>query len=332
MKRNYLFFIALMFSITAIAQIPTTGLIGYWPFSGNANDMSGNGYHGVNNGASLTIDRFGNPYSAYHFNGLLAYIVLNNNIPIINSNSFTISAWAIMDGPGGGNLGQNNIYEQRCDDATTTAKSTILLMPEDHTGHMLFIIRSSINSMASDGTISTLSKGYGAWHHYAGVLDASDTMRLYIDGQEVGKTPFTHTGDFITDIDYVDFGRHQNSGSTIRGAFNGDIDDVRIYNFGLNQKEILSLYQENTSGISHTVNENGVIILPNPAIHFIHIELPTFEKNDIISVLNIHGQILIQQPIIQKKTQIDLDDIAKGIYFIKITTAEGVVIKKFLKE
>jgi hypothetical protein len=332
MKKNYIFIIALMLSISAIAQIPTTGLIGYWPFSGNTNDMSGNGHHGVNNGASLTIDRFGNPYSAYHFDGLLNYIVLNNNIPIINSNTFTISAWAIMDGPGGGNLGQNNIYEQRCDDATATAKSTILLMPEDQSGHTLFIIRSSINSLASDGTISTLSKGYGAWHHYVGVLDASDTMRLFIDGLEVGKTSFTQTGDFITDIDYVDFGRHQNTGGTIRGKFNGDIDDVRIYNRGLNQDEILSLYQENTSGISHTVNQNCIIILPNPAIHFINIELSTFEKNDIISVLNIHGQILIQQPIIQKKTQIDLGGIAKGVYFIKLTTAEGVVIKKFVKE
>ena len=29
------------------AQIPTEGLVGYWPFSGNANDESGNENHGI---------------------------------------------------------------------------------------------------------------------------------------------------------------------------------------------------------------------------------------------------------------------------------------------
>ena len=72
--------------------------------------------------------------------------------------------------------------------------------------------------------------------------------------------------------------------------------------------------------------------MPNPAISYIIIELPTFKKNDIISVLDMHGQVLIQQPIIQKKTQIDLGSIAKGMYLIKLTTAEGVVIKQFVKE
>ena len=39
--------------------VPTNGLVGYWPFNGNANDESGNGNDGTNNGATLTADRFG---------------------------------------------------------------------------------------------------------------------------------------------------------------------------------------------------------------------------------------------------------------------------------
>ena len=64
-----------MLSITnfIIAQVPsyvpTNGLAGYWPFTGNANDVSGNGNNGTNNGATLTTDRFGNANSAYSFNG-----------------------------------------------------------------------------------------------------------------------------------------------------------------------------------------------------------------------------------------------------------------------
>ena len=41
------------------------GLVAYYPFCGNANDISGNGNNGIVNGATLTTDRFGNSNSAY---------------------------------------------------------------------------------------------------------------------------------------------------------------------------------------------------------------------------------------------------------------------------
>jgi len=44
------------------------GLVAYYPFDSNANDLSGNGNHGTVNGAVLTSDRLGNANSAYHFN------------------------------------------------------------------------------------------------------------------------------------------------------------------------------------------------------------------------------------------------------------------------
>ena len=50
-----------------------TGLVGYWPFCGNANDESGNGNNGTVNGAvaSLCPDRDGNLNSAYNFQNAL---------------------------------------------------------------------------------------------------------------------------------------------------------------------------------------------------------------------------------------------------------------------
>ena len=42
MKKLLLLFLC-MLSITAMAQIPTDGLVAYYPFNGNANDESGNG-------------------------------------------------------------------------------------------------------------------------------------------------------------------------------------------------------------------------------------------------------------------------------------------------
>jgi len=44
-------------------------LIAFYPFCGNANDISGNGINPTFNNATLTTDRFGNANSAYYFDG-----------------------------------------------------------------------------------------------------------------------------------------------------------------------------------------------------------------------------------------------------------------------
>lgn len=71
MKKLTLSF-TLLLATTIFAQvpsyIPTNGLVGWWPFNGNANDESGNGNNGTVNGATLVTDRNLNPNSAYFFN------------------------------------------------------------------------------------------------------------------------------------------------------------------------------------------------------------------------------------------------------------------------
>ena len=58
------------------SYVPANGLVGWWPFNGNANDESGNNNNGTVNGATLTSDRFGNQGSAFGFDGV------NDNITI----------------------------------------------------------------------------------------------------------------------------------------------------------------------------------------------------------------------------------------------------------
>ena len=72
------FAVGLSMTASVMAQVPsyvpTNGLVGWWPFNGNANDESGNGNNGTVNGATLTADRFGNANSAYSFDGVDDYI------------------------------------------------------------------------------------------------------------------------------------------------------------------------------------------------------------------------------------------------------------------
>ena len=62
--------------------VPTNGLVGWWPFNGNANDESANNNNGIINGPVLTTDRDGNANSAYDFNGTTDFIEVADNVSL----------------------------------------------------------------------------------------------------------------------------------------------------------------------------------------------------------------------------------------------------------
>jgi hypothetical protein len=76
------------------SYVPSNGLIGYWPFNGNANDQTPNSNNGTVNGATLSTDRFGNNNSAYNFvSANNNYIIINNTVGNFVTSDFTISVW-----------------------------------------------------------------------------------------------------------------------------------------------------------------------------------------------------------------------------------------------
>jgi hypothetical protein len=78
LNRIYTLFFLFGLTFNAFAQIPnhmpTNGLVGWWPFTGNVNDLSGNGHNGSVNGATLTADRFGVANRAFSFDGVNDFI------------------------------------------------------------------------------------------------------------------------------------------------------------------------------------------------------------------------------------------------------------------
>ena len=67
------------------------GLVAWYPFDGNASDMSGNGNHGTVNGAVPSTDRFWDAGKAYEFDGVDDYILLpDNDLLELNATDQTI--------------------------------------------------------------------------------------------------------------------------------------------------------------------------------------------------------------------------------------------------
>src|SRR4026208_640560 len=74
-------------------MITRDGLVAEYLFNGNANDTTGNGIRGVVRGATPAADRFGNPNSAYAFDGKDDWIVVSPP-PRLTNVELTVSVWA----------------------------------------------------------------------------------------------------------------------------------------------------------------------------------------------------------------------------------------------
>jgi len=88
-----------MFASGTVRADPEQGLVGYWPFSGDARDQSGNGNNASVAGAVLTADRFGRATNAFYFDGINDYIDIPYS-PAIEPDVFSVSVWAKTKGTG----------------------------------------------------------------------------------------------------------------------------------------------------------------------------------------------------------------------------------------
>src|SRR5688572_33090668 len=88
------FFICAVWKDRIFAQVNLTlGLVADYPFNGNPNDVSGNGYNGLlQNGIQITSDRFGTANSAYNFDGVDDYIKIIDN-GAFSTPQFSLVIW-----------------------------------------------------------------------------------------------------------------------------------------------------------------------------------------------------------------------------------------------
>jgi len=240
--KNLLLLGALALSINAFGQVPnyvpTNGLVGWWPFNGNANDESANGNNGVVNGATLTNDRFGNSNSAYNFDGIDDYIIGNStNLSVASTNKLTIASW----------INVNQL-------ATAPAASKVFTHTNDANAAALgdqqyalsIDFNGSIYFLAGNGAFENNGSNVGptgqiqsnTWVHLAVVVSV-DSVKLYFNGNVVMSKP--ENDNFpINPVDAFVFSSPTNT--TNNKTFNGSIDDTGIWNRALTQCEILALY------------------------------------------------------------------------------------------
>ena len=226
-------FLSLVLNNFAFGQIPQSSeIIAYYPFSGNANDSSGNEYDGTISGdPQLTTDRFGNSNSAYIFDGAGDWIYFGTDtLPENNegdvSDPFTISVWA-----------------------KSSSSSTMSLfayggMVSCGGGRYGAVVRlgTNIQFNSCNNGFNTSASGKnsdGNWHQYVFTWNGSNSRKVYIDGSLVNSNSTSNvfriqnTG-LVLGRQFMDWAE----GTT----FTGSADELRLWSTELSSSEVQTLY------------------------------------------------------------------------------------------
>jgi len=319
MKKVYSFILITVFSASVFGQtvpsyVPTNGLVGWWPFNGNANDESGNGNNGTVNGATLTTDRFGNAGRAYLF-GTNKFIDLGSAGLSNNPNNCSFSAWYKIDSPFLGATPNSVLLTKRHADGGTTW-TTLMIGPDSLPS--LVVDFPSINRILKGGGSSFNSQ----WNHIVGVK-IGNRYTLY------------HNGQLIKDsiVNIIQTGSNYNMFVGKHGAwnsfFNGKIDDIGIWNRALTQAEITALYTANGVGIKDQ-SLNQLSIYPNPAKTQITLNATTNQIGKTLKVYDALGKVVYETILKQQQYNINITNWANGIYTVAIP--EQGLTYKFVKE
>jgi len=215
------FFVAAL--IFVVSFLPTDaradldeGLVAFYPFSGNAQDASGNGNHGSVQGPTLTEDRNGQPNSAYYFSFGADVIEVADSPSLDVDQAVSFTVWIRPD----------------------TTSETFILFREDVNGGDSLITFNIYPGVISCG-LKRPTGGHasvrggtpiqqGVWQHLAVTWDGT-TMRAFYNGQPDGTSNFY--GPMAVSDGDLSIGRYYS-------AFDGDIDEVRIYDRALSEAEI----------------------------------------------------------------------------------------------
>jgi hypothetical protein len=232
----------------SLAQALKTDLVAFYPFTGNANDVSGNKLNGTVRGATLTSDRTGATNAAYNFDDGQFIEVLGTESK--NIYPMSVSLWAnIKGGTMGGNLFNKYI-------PATWNGFMLRLEFSNEAGWGYYIYPHYLNG----GSVPNgLIGGYGLpetkftarnlaadkWFHFVMTVD-SKGGKLYIDGKFVDNLDWrSRAAVFSNNLTWHiggKPGRNSPANSVDGYFFKGKIDDLGVWKKALSETEINYLY------------------------------------------------------------------------------------------
>jgi hypothetical protein len=171
--------------------------------------------------------------------------------------------------------------------------------------------------LTQDTTFTALF-GFNSFYYYIVTVLLNDSEMGMVDGDGVYEENTIVTLTAIANTDYA-FENWTCNGIVLSTdnpfAFTVTNDTNIVANF------------KSTTGISETTTSSGIVLYPNPVEDILHIQSSaTIEQ---VTIYDMSGRMLRQ---VQMTNDIPVQDLATGVYVIKIQTKKGIEIRKIVKE
>jgi hypothetical protein len=237
MRLIYFFILYFLFiAFQAVSQINLqNGLIAYYPFDGNANEVIGNSNSGAVFGAILTSDRFGNANSAYFFDGS-SYITVNDFTLPLAQVSYSVWVKASTNAP--------TIFAQDIISKHQTFADIEVLIRQKTDGR--YDAQWNINGTYYPSTDPSNTASQGVFIPRVNCFDLltltydGTQIKFYVNGSLISSVNATRS--ITTNSLPLSIGRLAGAPGSSYEYYNGTIDDIRIYNRALSDLEIAALY------------------------------------------------------------------------------------------
>jgi hypothetical protein len=219
-------------NLKALGTAEMAGLIGWWKLDeaqgDTAADSSGNGHKATVRGNPTWQPTGGKIGGAMQFDGDGDYLEVTDKSAFDIGGGLTVAAWIKV-----------NAFNKPWQAIVTKGDSAWRIHRNNETNTLEFACTGLHIPGESPygGLVGAKEITPGQWHHVAGVYDGKK-MCLYVDGAP--DTSQEASGPIGSDDFPVLIG--ENAEMTGR-FFNGLIDDVRIYNYGLPEAQIQQFYQ-----------------------------------------------------------------------------------------
>ena len=200
--------------------VTADGLVGWWQFNGDTNDVSGSGTNAVLSGQTLVPGQNGKDNGAYSFSGTTNMTASAAQLPT-GSSARTVLAWVYpTQYPGSGWSMVHSYGSTAARGASSLSISTAG--------------KATFNGQSND-FISDITVGLNGWHLMGYTLNDTQINIIYDDTSQastLGNSPVTAVSANAFIGSYV--------GAT--NKFKGNIDDLRVYNRVLSNSEIQAIY------------------------------------------------------------------------------------------
>jgi hypothetical protein len=239
--------IAPFHAVGATCFAPPTGLVGWWPGEGNANDIIGTNNGSLQGGA--TANAVGMVNAAFNFDGTNGYVQIPDSA-VLKPTNLTVEAWvrfASLDSAGTSPAGQQYIVFKQ--NTRSGAFEGINLSKDRKSGIDVFIFGVTSASGQAAELQSAVSVTAGTWYHVAGVR-GSNFIQLYVNGHLERQTNVSFPQDYGNLPLFF--------GTTGQPAWdhklNGSLDEVSLFNRALSSNEITAIYTAGAAGKCRVAN------------------------------------------------------------------------------